>query len=117
MGGALGGLVVLTTAVRDSDLADVGVPTLLGVIVGSLVGLVTAIPTSVVWLLLVDRTSTTPTAARGVAAGAAAAVVLGTYGVLARSLDWFGGGCAVTAGLIAYFAGPRVGAGRTAKGR
>ena len=117
MGGVLGGLVVLTTAFRDSDLDDVGVPTLFAVVVGSLVGLMTAVPTSAAWMLLVGRTSTTPTAARWVAALAAAGIALGIYLALAQSLDWFGGGCAVAAGLIAYFAGPRVGFGPTAKAR
>jgi len=100
------------TAAYDRELDDVGVSVLFAVIVGGLVGLVTAVLSSLVWILLVRRT---PATARWVAASAAAAVVLGIYGAFTQSLDWLAAGCATGAGLTAFLTGPRVGYQRSAK--
>ncbi len=115
VGGVTGGSVVLGTAAYDRERNDAGVSVLFAVIVGGLVGLVTAVLSSLVWILLVSRTSATPATARWVAAGAAGAVVVGVYGALTQSLDWLAGGCAIGAGLTAFLAGPRVGYRRSTK--
>ncbi|RYZ28635.1 MAG: hypothetical protein EOP01_06330 [Propionibacteriaceae bacterium] len=93
VGGVLGGSVVLGTAAYDRELNEVAVSVLFAVIAGGAIGLVTAVLASLVWMLLVSRTSATPATARWVAAGAAAAVVVGAYGAFTQALDWLAGGC------------------------